>query len=138
MAGFFETIYEGFPPLRLFYITDFSDAMFDAGAYTAIGLIMLLSSLAMIALYYYLLSNYGSLNRRGYWLLWILVIAVVNFTAAYLSSMSALEAYDPVTVYPASKYFSFSMVNVLWAVVFSFLFSLVLKTRSVSASRTPF
>ncbi len=138
MASFFETIYEGFPPLRLFYINEFSNAMYNADAYTSIGLIMLLSSLIMVVLYYYLLSNYGNLYKRSYWFLWIITIAIVNFTVAYMSSMSALQKSEPGNDYTFSQYFTFSMVNVLWAVIFSFAFSLIFKIKSISASRTPF
>ena len=138
MASFFEMIYEGFPPLNLFYINEFSNAMFTADAYTSIGLIMLFSSLIMEVLYYYLLSNYGNLHKRSYWFLWILTIAVINFIVAYMSSMSALEKSEPGNTYTFSQYFTFSMVNVLWAVIFSFVFSLIFKIKSISASRTPF
>ncbi|MES2487457.1 MAG: hypothetical protein V4581_16110 [Bacteroidota bacterium] len=138
MASFFEMIYEGFPPLNLFYINVFSNAMFSADAYTSIGLIMLFTSLIMEALYYYIFSNYGNMHKRSYWFLWLLLIAVINFTVAYMSSMSALDNADPGNAYTFSQYFTFSMVNVLWAVVFSFLFSLIFKLKSISASRTPF
>ena len=138
MASFFEMIYEGFPPLNLFYINEFSNAMYEADAYTSIGLIMLFSSLVMEILYYYMLSNYGNLHKRSYWFLWLITIAVVNFIVAYMSSMSALDKSEPDNTYTFSQYFTFSMVNVLWAVIFSFVFSLIFKIKSISASRTPF
>lgn len=138
MASFFEIIYEGFPPLNLFYINEFSNAMYDAGAYTSIGLIMLFSSFVMEILYYYMLSNYGNLHKRSYWFLWLITIAAVNFIVAYMSSMLALGKSDPNNTYTFSQYFTFSMVNVLWAIIFSFVFSLIFKIKSISASRTPF
>lgn len=138
MASFFEMIYEGFPPLSLFYINEFSNDMFTADAYTSIGLIMVFSSLAMVALYYFVLSNYGNLFRRSFWFLWLFIIAWTNFIAAYLSAKSALDNAVPANNYTFSQYFTFSMVNVLWALVFSFIFSLIFKFKSVSASRTPF
>lgn len=131
-------LYEGFPPLNLFYINEFSSAMYNAGAYTSIGIMMLLSALVMEALYYYVLSNYGKIHRRSFWFLWLFIIAVLNFILAYISSMSSLTKADPLTQYTFSQYFTFSMVNVLWAVVFSFIFSVIFKFWSVSASRTPF
>jgi hypothetical protein len=138
MANFFEMIYEGFPPLNFFYINEFSNAMYEADAYTSIGLIMLFSSLVMEILYYYMLSNYGNLHKRSYWFLWLITIAIVNFIVAYMSSMSALDKSEPDNTYTFSRYFTFSMVNVLWAIIFSFVFSLIFKTKSISASRTPF
>ena len=138
MASFFEMLYEGFPPLSLFYINDFSNAMFNADAYTSIGLIMIFSALIIEVLYYYLISNYGNLYKLSYWFLVLLFIAIINFVAAYMSSMSALERSEPDNVYTFSQYFTFSMVNVFWAVIFSFIFSMILKLKSTCASRTPF
>ncbi|KOS04807.1 hypothetical protein AM493_01170 [Flavobacterium akiainvivens] len=138
MASFFEMLYEGFPPLNLFYINGFSNDMFSADAYTSIGLMMLFSALIMEGLYYFVLSNYGKMHRRSFWFLWLFIIAVLNFVLAYINSMSSLTKVGTGSDYTFSQYFSFSMVNVLWAVVFSFIFSVIFKFWSVSASRTPF
>lgn len=138
MASFFEMLYEGFPPLSIFYINGFSDAMFIADGYTSIGLIMFISTLVMEGLYYYVLSNYGNMYKRSAWFTWLLLIAVINFIVAYMSSMSALNQSEPGNTYTFSQYFTFSMVNVLWAVIFSFIFSLILKIKSICASKTPF
>lgn len=136
MNAFFAMLYEGFHPLDLFYIPDFSDSMFESGAYVTIGLIMIFSTLLMESIYYYLLSSYGSLYKRVFWFVWLLVIAIVNFSVAYYYSMDALE--DNGMDYAFTDYFNFSMVNVLWATIFSFVFSLILKVKSIRGSRTPF
>ena len=138
MASFFEMLYEGFPPLSIFYINDFSQAMYEADAYTSVGLIMFISTLVMEGLYYYILSNYGNMYKLSAWFTWLLLIAVINFIVAYMSSMSALNQSEPGNTYTFSQYFTFSMVNVLWAAIFSFIFSLILKIKSICASKTPF
>jgi len=138
MNNFFAMLYEGFHPMDLFYIStnDFSQNMFLSGAYVSIGLIMLISSLLSELIYYYFLSNYGSFYKKIYWFLWIAFIGLINFSIAYTFSLSAMIADR--NIYTFMEYFSFSMVNVLWTVVFCFLFSIVFKFKSVRASRTPF
>lgn len=136
MNEFFAMLYEGFHPLDLFYIPDFSNDMFHSGAYVTIGWAMLISAFVLEAVYYYFISSFGNLYRRIYWFIWLVVIAVVNFAVAYYYSNMAME--DMELVYGFTEYFNFSMVNVLWAVLFSFAFSLVLKLKSIKGSRTPF
>lgn len=129
-------LYEGFEPLNLFYIEDFSQDMFTSGTYVSIGLVMLLSSLVSELFYYFFLSSYGSFYKKSYWFLWILFMAIINFIVAYTISFSAMT--DEGLTYTFSEYFTFSMVNVLWTMIFCFLFSIAFKFKSVKASRTPF
>jgi len=136
MNDFFAALYEGFHPLNLFYIQDFSNDMYGSGAYVTIGLIMIFSSFVFESLYYYFLSSYGSLYKRIFWFIWLLVIAVINFVVAFYYSTVELENMG--VKYGFTEHFNFSVVNVLWAVIFSFVFSLLLKTKSIKGSRTPF
>jgi len=134
MAGFFEMLYEGLPQAKIFYIRNFSADMHNADAYAAIGISMLLSAFIMEAFYYYVLSNYKNWYKTSNWLVWLLIISILNFSIAFLSAKSAVGINN----YSFSYYFRFAMVNVLWAVVFSFIFSMLLKFKSTTASRTPF
>lgn len=136
MNEFFAMLYEGFHPLDLFYIPDFSNDMFHSGAYVTIGCAMLISTFVLEAVYYYFISSFGNLYRRIYWFIWLTAIAIVNFAMAFYYSRMAMEDLD--LDYGFTEYFNFSMVNVLWAVVFSFVFSLLLKIKSIKGSRTPF
>jgi hypothetical protein len=136
MNDFFAALYEGFHPLNLFYIQDFSNEMYDSGAYVTIGVIMIFSSLILMTLYYYLLSSYGNLYKRLFWFIWLLIIAIINFAVAYYYSIVELENLQ--LNYGFTEHFNFSIVNVLWTVIFSFLFSLILKFKSIQGSRTPF
>lgn len=142
MKDFFAALYEGFSPLDLFYIQDFSRDMYDTEAYVTIGLIMIISSLILEAIYYYTVSNFGNMFKRRYWFLWLLMIAALNFIFAYYHSVVEIENLYMETgaepSYTFSEYFTFSLVNVLWTLIFSFLFSLIFKIKSVQASRTPF
>src|SRR5690606_15386206 len=136
MNEFFAMLYEGFHPLDLFYIPDFSNDMFYSGSYVTIGWVMLLSTFGLEALYYYLISSFGKLFRKIYWFIWLVVIAVINFAVANYYSRMAMENMQ--LEYEFTEYFNFSMVNVLWAVIFSIIFSLILKIKRIKGSRTPF
>lgn len=142
MEDFFAAIYEGFHPLDLFYIKDFSQDMYRSGSYISIGLIMLISAFILMSLYYFVLSNYGKFYKKIYWLLWISVLCLINFFVAYFNSLSAMEnlfaASDNGHPYGFTQFFTFSMVNVFWTFFFCSLFSVVLKMKSITASKTPF
>lgn len=134
MAGFFEMLYEGLPQAKIFYIRNFSADMHTADAYAGIGMAMLFSSFIMEALYYYVLSNYKNWYKTRNWMLWLIIICAINFVIAFLASKSAVGSNG----YGFSYYLRFALVNVFWAVVFSFIFSMILKFKSTTASRTPF
>lgn len=141
MNNFFATLYDGFHPLDLFYIENFSDDMYESGIFSIIGVIMLSTSLVLMVSYYYFISNYNGFFKKRFWFIWILVIGIVNFISAYYYSVIAMEDFystssdgSPYT----TEHISFSMVNLLWAAIFSFLFSMILKFKSVRASKTPF
>ena len=136
MNELFAALYEGFHPLDLFYITGFSDEMFNSGIYVTIGLIMLLTSLGLESIYYYCLSSFGNFYKKVYWLIWLALIGLLNFCVAYYYSSSTMEYLG--FEYGFTQYFSFSIVNVLWATIFSFTFSIILKLKSIKGSRTPF
>lgn len=142
MEDFFAALYEGFHPLDLFYIKDFSQDMYSSGVYVSIGLIMIFSTFFLMALYYFALSNYGSFYKKIYWLIWILIIGIINFFVGYYNSLMAIENTYVNSPnghpYGFTQFFTFSMVNVIWSIIFCFAFSLVLKIKSTCASKTPF
>lgn len=142
MEDFFAAIYEGFHPLDLFYIKDFSEDMYRSGSYVSIGLVMLISAFILMSLYYFVLSNYGKFYKKFCWFLWISVLCLINFCVAYFNSLNAMEdlyaGSDNGHPHGFTQFFTFSMVNVFWTFFFCFLFSLVLKMKSITASKTPF
>jgi hypothetical protein len=142
MNDFFAILYEGTFLGDLFYLDGFSNDMFQANAYISIGLIMIISSAILELIYYYFISNYGGFYKKRFWSIWILIIGIINFAVAYYQSTIAMEDFYYISTegspYSFTEYFTFSLVNVLWAIIFSFLFSIVLKIKSVTASKTPF
>lgn len=136
----FSTLYEGGYLNDIFYFGEFSDDLSQTNAYQFTGLIMLGISFLFQVLYYYFISNYGNFDKKRFWLLWIIIALVINFFVAKYISEEAI--YNFYTVEPFSdyhiEYYQFSMVNVLYTFIFSFLFSLILKIKSIKANRTPF
>lgn len=142
MNDLFATLYEGFNPLNLFYIENFSSDMYDSGSYSTMGWLLLIVTVVMVALYYFLLSNYGKFYKRIWWFVYILVIALINFIIAYNISMNAMEdlflTNEDGNPYGFSEYFQLGMVNVLYGVILSIIFSIIMKFKSIQATRTPF
>ncbi|MDM1376349.1 hypothetical protein [Myroides marinus] len=142
MNDLFATLYEGFNPLNLFYIENFSSDMYDSGSYSTMGWLLLIVTVVMVALYYFLLSNYGKFYKRIWWFVYILVIALINFIIAYNISMNAMEdlflTNEDGNPYGFSEYFQLGMVNVLYGVILSIVFSIIMKFKSIQATRTPF
>jgi hypothetical protein len=142
MNDFFAAIYEGIPPLDIFYINNFSNDMYNSGVYVLIGLIMIFSSFSLTALYYFAISNYNNLYKKIYWFIWILIIGIINYFVGYYNSLKSIEnTYINSSnghPYGFIQYFTYSMVNVIWSIILCFIFSLVLKIKSTRASKTPF
>lgn len=142
MNDLFATLYEGFNPLNLFYIENFSGDMYDSGSYVTMGWALLLVTVIMVVLYYFLLSNYGKFYKRIWWFVYILIIGLINFIIAYNVSMNAMDdlfiTSEDGNPYGFSEYFQLGMVNVLYGVILSFILSIIVKFKSIQATRTPF
>ncbi|WP_121965094.1 hypothetical protein [Myroides sp. N17-2] len=142
MNDLFATLYEGFNPLNLFYIENFSSDMYDSGSYVTMGWALLIVTVVTVVLYYFLLSNYGKFYKRIWWFVYILIIGLINFIIAYNVSMNAMDdlfiTSEDGNPYGFSEYFQLGMVNVLYGVILSFILSIIVKFKSIQATRTPF
>lgn len=142
MNDLFATLYEGFSPLNLFYIENFSGDIYETGAYVTMGWSMLIVSIVMIVLYYFVLSNYGTFYKRLYWFFYLMIIAIINFAIAYNVSLGAIEdlylTSEEGSYYGFNEYFQMSIVNALYGFLICFIVSLIVKTFSVQATKTPF
>ena len=133
MNDFFVFFYESFG-----YIEGFSKDLFDSGVYVTIGFLMLAISAAGVLAYYYLI-NHPRFNRWFYWLIVILVLASINFSIAWAMSDGIIwELYYKVIPYPSSYFVTFSIINALWSIFFSFVFSMAFKWRSRNCKYSPF
>lgn len=142
MNDFFASIYEGFNPLNIFYIEFFSDDMYESGVYSTIGWLMILSSILVVVLYYFFISNLGKLYKTAFWLVIIGVIALINYMIGFYFSMNAMNDFyttsEEGNPYGFFEYSQFGLYNVLWAVLLSIIVSLIVKGKSIKASKTPF
>lgn len=137
MNDFFANWYE-----LLGFFEGFSDDMFDNSLYLPIGLCMVLIPIVFLTLYYYVLNS-ARFNKWWHWLLLVVVLCVVNFGISYLVSYrNILNVYTDMNSEPSYALgtccFSFSIINVLWCFVVSFIWSLIIKWGSSQCKRTPF
>lgn len=132
MNDFFAPIYEGW---GAFYLDNFSDDLYNERLYIPIGWTLLLTALGLMAVYYYVI-NHPRFNRWFHWLIYVLIIGSINFAVAYFISyneISILYEEDPYS----SEYYTFSLVNFLWALAFCLLFSFGIRWWSTNSSTTP-
>lgn len=132
MNDVFAPLYEGW---GLFYLDTFSDDMYNNRLYLPVGWTLLLSTAALMAVYYHVI-NHPRFNRWYHWLLFVGIVAIINFAVAYFVSyneMKLLYEEDPYS----TQYYTFGLVNFLYAFVFSTIFSYILRWWSINCATTP-
>lgn len=135
MNAFFANWYE-----LISYFEGFSDAMYDNGLYISIGFCMVLIPVIVLTLYYYVVNS-TRFSKWWQWLLLVIFICAVNFGIAFGVSYNGLyDVYGSSDVgFPlVSSCLGFSFVNVLWAFVICFVWSMIIKWGSTQCRRTPF
>jgi hypothetical protein len=136
MNDLFSALYELFG-----YIQDFSDNLYETGVNIPVGIVMVLLSAVGMASYYFAI-NHPKFNRWFHWLLVVGVLALINFGIAWAMSDSALYDYfqgvNQEIPYSTIDFVTYSVVNAVWSVVFSFIFSLCMKWGSSNAKYSPF
>ena len=136
MNDLFSGLYELFG-----YVQDFSEDLYETGVNFPVGILMVLISAAGMAVYYYVV-NHPKFNRWIHWLLVVGVLALINFGIAWAMSDGALFNYyfevNQELPYPAMDFVTYSLVNAIWSVVFSFIFSMCMKWGSTNAKHSPF
>ena len=135
MNDFFAAWYE-----LLGYFGSFSDDMYNQNMYITIGLCMVLIPVGVLAIYYYALNSV-KFAKWWHWLLLVIVLCAINFGIAYGMSYNELSyLYDQQNkALPYdTEFISFSLINVLWTFVVSFVWSMIIKWGSKNCRRTPF
>jgi hypothetical protein len=137
---FFATLYQYFTDL-LCQNLNFTPELYDNFIFQEIGVKMVSLSLIWMFIYYYGVSNYGNLYSLKKWLIWVLIICIINFMVCYYYTEYDIYLIYKPGEYPYgfwSEFFPFAIVNVFWTIIFCFGFSIVLKIKSTRASKTPF
>lgn len=133
MNDFFAAIYE----LITGQDTELSKLLYDGKTYFPVGLSMLLLSAIFMAVYYYAI-NHPRFNRWFHWLIVIGVVCLINFAIAYFMADGVVwDAFEKTDGY-VTQIVTFATANAIWTIVFSFVFSILMKWRSSNAKHSPF
>lgn len=133
MNGFFAALYEIITSQE----TELSKLLYDEKTYITVGISMLLLSAVGMAIYYYAI-NHPRFNRWFHWLLILVVVCLINFSIAYFMADGVVwNTYGTTNGY-VTQMINFAIANAIWALIFSFLFSMLLKWKSTNAKHSPF
>jgi len=110
-----------------------ADPTYSTAIFPTVGLFTLIFTFIAAVIFYLLLGRWKPVwEKTTHWLVTIVIISVV---AGFFAISQALSE----TGEEANAYmYSFSLINALYAVVYFFIFSLLLKKASIFARRTPF
>ena len=127
----------------VFYIEteNFSDQLYEYNIYTPIGWFLMISCVVWMLLYYKLIDHVN-FARWYHWLIWLVLLCLINFGFAYYWSTTELEFHfqeanggEP----PYSgEYVNFSLVIVLYTAIFGIIWSLIFKRFAINTKTTPF
>ena len=121
----------------------FSDDMFENGLYMHAGIWMVLITVVLLAVYYYVI-NAASLNKWWHWLVLVIVIGVINFFIGYSTAYNGIwDIYEQQNI-DSTGYsvgidsMSFGLINAFWSMIVAFVWSMIIKWGSSACRRTPF
>lgn len=149
MKDFFATMYE---LLRSFYGQDLADHLyglnpnnsgtFDAQSlYPTVGLTMVVMSIVLPLLYYKILDK-PNLAKFNVWVILTLIHVVVNifigFWLSYLDWDTGKMATAVHNVIGTGNCWGFGMANGIFAFIFFFIFSYLIKRFSTNSKTVPF
>lgn len=129
IQNFFTSLYELFlgRPMPATFTNDYREVIFPNT-----GLLLVLISLVMVVLYYYVFNRALStgLYKPKHWVIMLLINAIAAFMIPVMQvSNNGVETH--------SYTYTFAFVNAILSLVLFFVFSLLLKKGSVQAWTTP-
>lgn len=111
-----------------------NDPIYADEVFTPVGLITLFVSLLLAAIYYLGLGRWRAIfHRTPQWVLTLVIAAIFAFAYALSYAKDRTQA-DQTDNYMTG----FGAVNAMYALIYFFVFSLLLKRFSIFAKRTPF
>lgn len=152
MGQFFGSIYcwfEDFFGLELAnYLWGLSSPLSETNSFIGIGLSMVLISLGMVVIYYYVLDHPSLCNWWG-WSIFLCVNALINFIVGW--QLVLRDYYDGkmITVDPATgadvplnigptEILSFGVSNMILSILTFVIFTFIIKWWSKNCSAAPF
>lgn len=128
---FFASIYE-----TLHYSNEFSGDIYNENLYQTFGIFLIISSLLFPILYYKIIDQVKYANKKAWLFIVIITSVILNFLLAYIYPNNILVSLG--IEYDANEYLSLAIVNSAFAVILTFIFSLVIKNFSTNCKKIPF
>ncbi|MGB7529560.1 hypothetical protein [Sphingobacterium cellulitidis] len=132
MNELFASLYE-FEPIG-FYNPNFSQEVFSAYLYQKYGLVLLISTLIFVFIYYKVLDKPFFAKFR-YW--FIVLIIIVSFNFAYLL-IDCRTVMDAAGFKFEGEYVSLAISNGIYCSILFLILSLIVKNISINNSKVPF
>lgn len=109
------------------------DPIYATDIYPYVGIFTLLFALVFAIVFYIVLGRSKPIwDKTVHWMITLIILLIIAFSFAYNHAQKVTdESSDPF-------FFTFAMVNTLYAFIYYVLFSLVFKRFSIFAKRTPF
>ena len=141
MDGFFANMYELFGLFLLGPNGQFSQDMYTNGFYNPIALWMFITVAVFVILYYFVI-NHARLSKSGWWILWGVVLSLINFGIAWgLADSQLFNLYDSMQqqmpYYAMTEFFPFSCIAFFWSFFYYLILSVIVKRFSVNCRHTP-
>ena len=118
----------------------FSNQMYDNGLYPSIGLLMCISAVLFVILYYFII-NHARLSKWYWWGLFGLVVSTINFFTSWgIADTKLYQIYVNAGMqYPFTfiDILPFSLIVAMWTFVVFLLVSTVAKRFSINSRHTP-
>lgn len=123
------------------YFEGFSADMYDINAYAPIFIWMIVSIVFVNITYYYIVNN-PRLSRWWHWMIFNLVISLLNFAIGWGISYGKLfDLYNAQNMdlpyFAMTEFFPFASICFCWTFVLFFIFSMIIKWGSSQCKHSP-
>lgn len=106
---------------------------YASDVFPSVGLFTLVFALIAVVLFYLLLGRWKPVwHKLSHWFITMLLLAILSGYFAISVAKKATEEG------PDSYMYTFGLINILYAIVYFVILSLLLKKVSIFAKRTPF
>lgn len=124
------------------YLGDFSKYMYRADLYSSVFLVMFISSIIILFIYYKPLDHI-QLAKKWIWALIVLALGLICSLAAYNIAVTGIDDYlfqnnIKQTQIKNSDFMTFSCIVFGWTVLLSFIWSVLFKYFSINSRKIPF
>jgi len=132
---FFADLYEFW---GYFLLGNFSNDMYQNGIYSHVGISMLVTTLVLMAVFYYVI-NHPRWAKISIWALYLTGVAFINYVIAHVIVYTRFNSiYGNNIPDYTSDMITFSFENAIIAMIAGALFSIFLKLGSSVLNKIPF